>query len=103
MIMADILKKQNNRHRRHVSFPERAALVISGLWHNKWWIILLMIAVAAVFSWHSAQVNQRTASATLVLRYEQAYEGLNPNGTRFNIYELMSGSVLALMELLPRI
>ena len=87
-------EKRSRRRREHVSAPEHALRIVKALWKNKWWILLLMVAAFAVFSWCSAKASQKKASATLVLLYEQAYEGLNPNGTRFNIYELLSDDVL---------
>lgn len=91
--MAKAFGKTTDQHRR-VGFTERAARAMSGLWSNKFWVLFIMLVVMAAFSWLSAIRGENSASATLALRYEQAYEGLNPNGTRFNIYELLSDSVL---------
>ena len=77
-----------------ITISERIALTVSALWRNKLWILFLMLAAAGVFSWYGIRMDARKASATLTLRYEQAYEGLNPNGTRFNIYELLGDAVL---------
>ena len=62
---------------------------------NWYWILFLAIAAFFVYSIHSALHMEDTVSASLVLRYEKAYEGLNPNGSRFNINELMSEEVLS--------
>ena len=86
--------KDSPVRRRNISLVERAVRVFMGLWRNALWILLLMIVAAVSFAWYSAQKNEHSATATLMLRYEQAYEGLNPNGTRFNIYELTSDAVL---------
>ena len=87
-------KKDIRRRSQGVSPVERALRVFTGLRRNLLWILLLMLIAAVSFSWYSVQKSEKTASATLMLRYEQAYEGLNPNGTRFNIYELTSNAVL---------
>ena len=82
------------RHRQNTSLAERSMRVFSALRRKAIWILLLMIIAAVSFSWHSVKKSEASATATLMLRYEQAYEGLNPNGTRFNIYELTSDAVL---------
>ena len=87
-------QKTDRKNRQKLPATERVALTVSALWRNKFWILFLMLAAAVAFSWHSVQQHERNASATLILRYEQAYEGLNPNGTRFNIYDLFSDAVL---------
>lgn len=64
------------------------------VWKNKLWILFLAGVSAVFYAWNSAQANLKSASATLSLHYDEAYEGLNPNGTRFNINELLSDDVL---------
>lgn len=93
--MAERFEYRDSRRRRQIISPvERATRVFAQLRRNIVWILLLMIIAAVSFSWYSVQKNEASAEATLMLRYEQAYEGLNPNGTRFNIYELTSDAVL---------
>ena len=76
------------------SFMQHLSRIMYDIWKNKLWILFLA-GVSAVFcAWNNAQENLNSASATLNLRYDQAYEGLNPNGTRFNINELLSEEVL---------
>jgi len=65
------------------------------VWKNKLWILFLAAVTAVFYGWHSAQEKQNFAKAALILRYDQAYEGLNPNGTRFNINELLNHDVLS--------
>ncbi len=72
----------------------RLTMAAMAVWENKWWILFLAAVAAAFFGWYSAMHREDSAKATLVLRYEQAYEGLNPNGTRFNINELLSDEVV---------
>ena len=62
---------------------------------NWYWILFLIIAGFAVSSVYNALHTDNTVSASLILRYEKAYEGLNPNGSRFNINEIMSEEVLS--------
>ena len=62
---------------------------------NWYWILFLIIVGFAIFSVHSALHAEDSISASLILRYEKAYEGLNPNGSRFNINEVMSEEVLS--------
>jgi hypothetical protein len=45
---------------------------------------------------YNGLTSTETVSAVLSLNYEEAYEGLNPNGTRFNVYELESDEILEL-------
>ena len=93
--MAERFEYRDSRRRRQIISPvERATRVFAQLRRNIVWILLMMIIAAVSFSWYSVQKNEASAEATLMLRYEQAYEGLNPNGTRFNIYELTSDAVL---------
>jgi len=82
-----------NRKKRTIIKELSRAFV--AVWQNKLWLIFLVGVTIVFTAWHNAMSKQNFAEATLVLRYEQAYEGLNPNGTRFNINELMSEEVLA--------
>ena len=92
--MADKLERPVRRRRKGASLAETVYQMFATLWKKKFLILLLMLATAIAFSWYSVRKNEGMASATLTLRYEQAYEGLTPNGTRFNIYELTSDAVL---------
>ncbi len=71
------------------------SLILTAVWQNKLWIIFLVGVTVVFTAWHNAMTKQQSAKASLALRYEQAYEGLNPNGTRFNINELLSEEVLS--------
>ena len=81
--------------RKNRTILKMISRVFIAVWQNKLWIIFLVGVTIVFTAWHNAMSKQNFAKATLVLRYEQAYEGLNPNGTRFNINELMSEEVLA--------
>ena len=81
--------RSGDRNRKKISY----ALI--AIWHNKFWILFLVLVAFTVLCIHSGLHAEDTAKANLVLRYELAYEGLNPNGSRFNINELMSDDVLS--------
>ena len=65
------------------------------VWNHKFWILFLMFVAFVILCVYSSLHAEDSASANLVLRYEHAYEGLNPNGSRFNINELMSEDVMS--------
>ena len=73
---------------------KRLTQIMYTIWKNKLWILFLALVTAVFFACYRAGEKQSYASATLHLRYDKAYEGLNPNGTRFNINELLSDEVL---------
>lgn len=72
--------------------PAKAVMLL--LWRKKLQIILLtvgfMVVLAAIFGIS----NRNTLTATLTLNYEEASKGLNPNGTRFNMYEVKAHDVM---------
>jgi len=80
-----------SKHRRR---EKKLYLAFLEILKNWWWILILAIAAFAIFTVYSALHSEDTAKATLVLRYEKAYEGLNPNGSRFNINDLLNDEVL---------
>lgn len=67
---------------------------LSLLWSRKFWLIFLGCVATITAMLYNYSVNIKDASATLSLRYERAYDGLYPNGTRFNIYDLKNEEVL---------
>ena len=79
---------------KHRGFISKVTSGVSAVWQNKVWILFLTVVAIGIFAYYSAMHREDTARATLVLRYEQAYEGLNPNDTRFNISDLMSDTVV---------
>ena len=52
-----------------------------------------IVVIALIFGVHY-YVNSQSATVVLSLNYPQASEGLYPNGTRFNVFELQSEEVL---------
>lgn len=74
---------------------KKMGAAFSEIWKHKFWILFLCLATLVLFSIYSALHREDSVKATLILRYEQAYEGLNPNGSRFNINELMDEAVMS--------
>ena len=56
-------------------------------------VLFIMLCAACFF----AIRNNGEASAEMSLNYEESAKGLNPNSTRFNIYELKSPAVVEKM------
>lgn len=65
------------------------------IWSRKFWLIFLGAVAMACAMLYFYSSDAHGASATLSLRYEKAYDGLYPNGTRFNIYDLKNEEVLS--------
>ncbi|MDO4487909.1 MAG: hypothetical protein Q4B67_02295 [Eubacteriales bacterium] len=62
--------------------------------NNKFRVTCVFLALAAVLMMYNYLINSSHYTATLSLNYSEAAQGLNPNGTRFNSYEIMSNEVL---------
>ena len=56
-------------------------------------MILVIVCAGYFFALH----NDSESSAVMSLNYEESAKGLNPNSTRFNIYELKSPEVVKKM------
>lgn len=56
-------------------------------------ICILLVAAMAVSGCYFAIESRNTATAEMSLNYEESANGLNPNSTRFNAYELASADV----------
>ena len=65
------------------------------VFRKRWYIFLLVFLTAflALCVYHNA-AGRHTASTVLSLDYEEASKGLTPNRTRFNIFEIQSGTVM---------
>ena len=63
---------------------------------KKWWrtLFLLLILMGIFFVADVVIVNPRSATVIMTLNYEQASDGLTPNATRFNMYEIKTEPVL---------
>ena len=60
------------------------------------WVLALLIAVAyvACFAGVRGEQSKLEGTMTISLDYADASRGLNPNGTRFNTYDIISDAVL---------
>ena len=63
---------------------------------GKWWmtILLLVIVMGVFFGLDMVIFGPRSETVTMTLNYEQASDGLTPNATRFNMYEIKTEPVL---------
>lgn len=63
---------------------------------KKWWrtLFLLLVLTGIFFVADIILVNPRSATVIMTLNYEQASDGLTPNATRFNMYEIKTEPVL---------
>lgn len=84
--------KTGNRNRGRENKLSFALIMI---WRHKFWILFSILMAFVILCVYTGLHAEDSAKATLGLRYELAYEGLNPNGSRFNINELMSDEVLS--------
>ena len=57
-------------------------------------IFILSISIFSVCFIGLRFVNQQTTMMTISLNYEKAANGLNPNGSKFNIFDIKSDEVL---------
>ncbi len=61
---------------------------------RKWIVLALFLVVLLALCGYHYVRNLHTASTVLSLDYVEASEGLTPNRTRFNIFEIRSGEVM---------
>lgn len=73
---------------------ETAKISLNFFWKNKFRVACVLVAAAVLLSGANFIKNNKRFTATLSLNYSEASEGLNPNKTRFNSYELLSTAVL---------
>lgn len=64
------------------------------LWRNKFLILLLTVIFMVVLSAGYYVKRGDNIITTMSLNYQEGSKGLNPNSTRFNMYELKSNEVL---------
>lgn len=69
-------------------------IVLLQLWRRKFQIISLTVVFVLILCIFFAFQNRNTVNVTMSLNYEEASKGLNPNSTRFNMYELVSNEVM---------
>ena len=63
-------------------------------WHYKYRIFCGFIAFVLAFCCYNYVLNRKTASADVSLNYLEASSGLNPNNTKYNVYEVFSDEIL---------
>ena len=80
---------------RKLSHRAKKSTLWSPLWANKWKIVLAVFLSAALTGKGTYLVKSRRPTMTMTLKYANASKGLNPNGTRFNMFEICSDKVLA--------
>ena len=85
---SDQLTKEQSRR---TAFRNTVAYVT-----GKWWrsVLLLAIVLGVFFAVDMIILGPRSETVTMTLNYEQASDGLTPNATRFNMYEIKTEPVL---------
>ena len=63
-------------------------------WRYKYRIFCGFIAFVLAFCCYNYVLNRKTASADVSLNYLEASSGLNPNNTKYNVYEVFSDEIL---------
>ena len=96
--MQDINKSKTYRNTASSGIPGRGWESLRGALElvrkRKLIVIAAFVLVFAVLCGCHYLMNLRTAGTVLSLDYEEASQGLAPNRTRFNIYEIRSGEVM---------
>lgn len=69
-------------------------LALSLIWQKKFWIIGLTVLFMALLCVVFYSLSDNTLTTTMSLNYQEGSKGLNPNSTRFNMYELKSNAVM---------
>ncbi|MCM1134501.1 MAG: hypothetical protein NC400_02900 [Clostridium sp.] len=79
---------------RRQSLQSRISAGASGLWRRAPVIILLTAVYFGLFMGTNLLRNLTEASTIIGFNYKEASQGLNPNSTRFNTYDIISDEVL---------
>ena len=64
--------------------------LFTSVWRWKWLLLLSTLLVAAIVAYASVSESLAWAGSYIKLDYDSAHDGLAPNGTRFNIYDIKS-------------
>lgn len=72
----------------------RVKSVLRFFWEYKYSIVLSALIIAIILSGIHYCKNGKSAGASISFNYSEASNGLNPNNTRFNSYEILSDEVL---------
>ena len=75
----------------------RIKKTIIAMFNMRVWICIPLIAIIVLGSCYFAFQSEKTASVEMSLNYEEAANGLNPNSTRFNAYNISSKEVVERM------
>lgn len=75
-------------------FKDRIKYVLRVFWEYKYSIIAILLILCIAFSGVHYFKNKKTAFANISFNYSEASNGLNPNNTRFNSYEITCDEVL---------
>lgn len=73
----------------------RIKSVLRSFWEYKYSLAVSILIVAIVLSGIHYFENGQSARANISFNYSEASNGLNPNNTRFNFYEMFSEEVLS--------
>ncbi len=68
--------------------------MLKKIYEQKIFVIILTIIVAIIISTYNFLINYNKLTMTLSLNYINIEKGLNPDGTRFNVFEIKSKNVL---------
>lgn len=79
------------------SNSSRIKKTIIAMFNMRVWICIPLIAIIVLGSCYFAFQSEKTASVEMSLNYEEAANGLNPNSTRFNAYNISSKDVVERM------
>lgn len=81
------------------NYSDQSAIkkTLIGLFQLRIVICIAVIAIAVCSACFFAARNDGESSAVMSLNYEESAKGLNPNSTRFNVYELKSPDVVEKM------
>ena len=82
---------------RNYSNSSRIKKTIIAMFNMRVWICIPLIAIIVLGSCYFAFQSEKTASVEMSLNYEEAANGLNPNSTRFNAYNISSKDVVERM------
>lgn len=80
----------------HIDFADRSRVrkTLIALFKLKVPICILLVAAVALSACYFLLSSDSTATTDMSLNYEESANGLNPNSTRFNVYDLVSPEVV---------
>ncbi len=87
----DVGRKSSNRKNKLLKL---ILSFLNSVWKRKIRLLLLMVAIFGMLVSWSVRGFDQTATGEIILSYGNAFKGLNPNGTRFNIYDFTSDEII---------